>query len=206
MKPKEYSYYNIDIGFFPRCVKLCFNNDQFQDILCDQKLTGHSITALEIGVAETHYIGDGKKGIIVVVFNLDDMTSFDEMIATIAHETVHIIERISDYIEEEEMFSEETRAYLTESIVRQIFKACIIEKENHVGKTPRAILQKIGRKIGGSDVQVDQHGDGGARQDSIPKRKGAPRRTKSKDRKTISKADTSVPPTRKTRLHRNRII
>jgi hypothetical protein len=200
MKPKEYSYYNIDVGFFPRCVKLCFNNDQFQEILQDQKMTGHAVTALEVGVAETHYIGEGKKGIIVAVFNIDDMTSLDEMIATIAHETVHIIERISNYIEEEEMFSEETRAYLTESIVRQIFKACIIERENHARKTPRAILQKIGRKIGGSDVQVDKHGDGGARQDSVPKRESAPRGAKGKVGKTIAKTDNNISAPRKTRV------
>ena len=193
MPVKKYNYYNVDLGFFPRCVKLCFNNEQFQDILRDQKLESQAITALEMGVAEVHYIGEGKKGIIIAVFNLDDMKdSIEEMIATIAHETVHIIERISDYIEEEEMFTEETRAYLTESIVRQIFKACVIEKEKHARKTLGTILQKLSGESGGSKLQVDQHSDGGARSNSVPKKKNPSRRTKGTNRKAIPKTTSSI--------------
>ena len=204
MKPKEYSYYNVDIGFFPRCVKLCFNDTQFQDILRDQKITDQNITALQTGVAETHYFDTGKKGIIVVVFNLDDMhDSVDEMVATIAHETVHIIERISDYIGEEEIFTEETRAYLSESIVRQLFKACVMEKEKNAGKTHRKILQKLSGESGGSDVQVDKHSDGSTRQDSVPKQKSALGGTKGKVRPTLSKTVSRIPPTRKAGVHGN---
>ena len=204
MNIKKYNYYNIDVGFFPRCVKLCFNNQQFQEILKDQKLDSQSITALEMGVAEVHYIGEGKKGIIIAVFNLDDMKdSIEEMLATIAHETVHIIERISDYIDEEEIFTEETRAYLTESIVRQIFKACVIEKEKHVRKTFGKIFQKLSGESGGSDVQMDKHSNGRARSNRVSKQASSPSRVKSAERETVAAPNNSVPPTRKTRLHSN---
>ena len=207
MNIKKYNYYNIDVGFFPRCVKLCFNNQQFQEILKDQKLDSQSITALEMGVAEVHYIGEGKKGIIIAVFNLDDMKdSIEEMLATIAHETVHIIERISDYIDEEEIFTEETRAYLTESIVRQIFKACVIEKEKHVRKTFGKILEKLSGESGRPDVQMDKHSNRSARQDSIPKQKSASSRTKGKVRPTVSKTVSRIPTTGKPRVHGNGAI
>ena len=131
MKTKKYSYYNIDLGFFPRCVKLCFTDDQFQDALRDQKIPSNGIKALDYGLAETHLISDGQKQVIIVVFNLKELSNgLDELVGAIAHETVHVIDRISEYIGDESEFSSETRAYLTETIVKQIFKACVIEKEN----------------------------------------------------------------------------
>lgn len=195
MKPKEYSYYNVDVGFFPRCVKLCFNTQQFKDILRDQKLDDYTFDPLSLGVAETHYIYNEKtkKGVIIAIFNLDEMKdSIDEMVSTIVHEAVHVVERIGDYISEEEEFSEETRAYLTESIVRQIFKACVIEKGNYVRKTSGEILQTRSGKSGGIELQVDKHSDGGARQNRVPKRKSPSSRTKSKDRKIISKTNNRI--------------
>ena len=204
---KKYSYYNVDLGFFPRCVKLCFNDEQFQEILIDQKMTNVDIKALQLGVAEVHYIGEGKKGVIIAVFNLDDMKdSVEEMVATIAHETVHIIERLSEYIEEEEILTEETRAYLTESIVRQIFKACVIEKEKHVGKTLGTVLENLGGKIRGLKLQMDKHSDRRTRQNRIPKGESIPSGTKGKVRPTISKTITRVQPTGKTRIQSNRTL
>jgi len=204
MKTKKYSYYNVDLGFFPKCVKLCFNDEQFQDILKDQKLDNVNARALEMGVAEVHHIGEGKKSVIIAVFNLDDMKdSVEEMMATIAHETVHIIERISDYIEEEEILTEETRAYLTESIVRQIFKACVIEKEKHVGKTLGTVLKNLGGKIRGLKLQMDKHRNRRARQNRLSKGKGVSGGAKSKDGETVTKTDSGIPIVRKTRVHRN---
>ena len=167
-------------------------------------MTDLDIKALQLGVAEVHYIGEGKKGIIIAVFNLDEMKdSVEEMVATISHETVHIIERISDYIEEEEVFTEETRAYLTESIVRQIFKACVIEKEKHARKTLGKIFQKFSGESGGPDVQMDKHSNRRARSNRVSKQASSPSRVKSAERQTVAASDNSVSPTRKTRLHSN---
>jgi len=171
MKTKKYSYYNIDLGFFPRCVKLCFTDDQFQDALRDQKIPSNGIKALDYGLAETHLISDGQKQVIIVVFNLKELSNgLDELVGAIAHETVHVIDRISEYIGDESEFSSETRAYLTEPIVKQIFKACVIEKENHARKTYRKLFQAGDQESGRTDVQMDKHSDGGARQNSNPEK------------------------------------
>lgn len=188
MKTKKYSYYNIDLGFFPRCVKLCFTDDQFQDALRDQKIPSNGIKALDYGLAETHLISDGQKQVIIVVFNLKELSNgLDELVGAIAHETVHVIDRISEYIGDESEFSSETRAYLTETIVKQIFKACVIEKENHARKTSREILQAGDRESGRADFQMDKHSDGRAGQDSVPQQQSASGGTKGKVRPTISK-------------------
>ena len=147
-----------------------------------------TIKALDYGLAETHLISDGQKQVIIVVFNLKELSNgLDELVGAIAHETVHVIDRISEYIGDESEFSSETKAYLTETIVKQIFKACVIEKENHARKTCREILQTGDRESGRADFQMDKHSDGRAGQDSVPQQQSASGGAKGKVRPTISK-------------------
>ena len=67
---KKWPYYHVDCGHFPVQIKLCFSNLDFQRILLDHDITLKA-TALDEGVAETHYLSDGKVGIVVLVFDLE---------------------------------------------------------------------------------------------------------------------------------------
>jgi len=71
-KKKSYNYYKLNVGFFPDVVKLCFDDKVFQQILKDHNITLKA-SALDTGCAETHQIGDGKQGIIILVFNIAEI-------------------------------------------------------------------------------------------------------------------------------------
>jgi hypothetical protein len=167
MKPKKYDYYKLDVGFYPDVMKLCFDDTVFQQILKDHSITLKA-SALDTGCAETHQIGDGKSGIIILVFNLAEIgDTTAEVFDTIAHESSHAIDHLAEFIGEEDGISGETRAYLTGSLVRQIFKIYENEKEKNARKANRKVSDKTGKGKRGSDVQVDLKRDGGARSDSV---------------------------------------
>jgi hypothetical protein len=167
MKPKKYDYYKLDVGFYPDVMKLCFEDKVFQQILKDHSITLKA-SALDTGCAETHQIGDGKSGIIILVFNLAEIgDTTAEIFDTIAHEASHAIDHLAEFIGEEDGIGGETRAYLTGSLVRQIFKIYEHEKEKNARKTNRKVSDKTGKGKRGSDVQVDLKRDGGARSDSV---------------------------------------
>lgn len=167
MKPKKYDYYKLDVGFYPDVMKLCFDDKVFQQILKDHSITLKA-SALDTGCAETHQIGDGKSGIIILVFNLAEIgDTTAEIFDTIAHESSHAIDHLAEFIGEEDGIGGETRAYLTGSLVKQIFKIYENEKEKNARKTNRKVSNKTGKGKRGSDVQVDLKRDGGAGQDSV---------------------------------------
>ena len=58
--PKNWGYYHVDCGHFPSQIKLCFSNEMFQQVLRDHGIT-EKATALDEGIAETHYLTDGKR-------------------------------------------------------------------------------------------------------------------------------------------------
>ena len=175
MKPKKYDYYKLDVGFYPDVMKLCFNDKVFQQILKDHSITLKA-SALDTGCAETHQIGDGKQGIIILVFNLAEIgETVPEKFDTIAHEVSHAIDHLADFIGEEDGISGETRAYLTGSLVKQIFKIYEHEKEKNARKANRKVSDKTGKGKRGSDVQVDLKRDGRTGQDSFSKRESPPR-------------------------------
>lgn len=189
MKPKKYDYYKLDVGFYPDVMKLCFDDTVFQQILKDHGITLKA-SALDTGCAETHQIGDGKQGIIILVFNLAEIgETVPEKFDTIAHEVSHAIDHLAEFIGEEDGIGGETRAYLTGSLVKQIFKIYEHEKEKNARKTNRKVSDKTGKGKRGSDVQVDLKRDGGAGQDSIPKRESAPSRAEDSNWSPIAKAD-----------------
>ena len=164
---KKWPYYHVDCGHFPVQIKLCFSNTDFQRILADHDITLKA-TALDEGVAETHYLTDGKVGIVVLVFDLDECDDSNALLAGIvAHEATHCVCRVFEHIgEEPEEIGEESRAYLTEHIVKQIWTAIEIQKEKNAREANRAVSKQKGKRTKRSDVQVDKHSDGSTGQDS----------------------------------------
>ena len=168
---KKFNYYHVDCGHFPAQIKLCFSNEDFQMILKDHGIPTKT-TALDEGIAETHYLTDGKQGIIILVF---DLTECDEgaasLAGTVAHEATHCVCRVFEHIGEEvEDIGEESRAYLTEHIVKQITQGIILHKASletmkNAGKGNRKVSKQKNQGREGTIVQMDKHSDGSAGQD-----------------------------------------
>lgn len=174
MKPKKYDYYKLDVGFYPDVMKLCFDDKVFQQILKDHSITLKA-SALDTGVAETHQIGDGKQGIIILAFNINEIgDTTPEVFDTISHEVSHSIDHLAEFIGEEDGITGETRAYLTGSLVKQIYKIYEHEKEKNARKASRKVSDKKGQRKQGTQLQVDIKRDGSAGSDSIPKRESIP--------------------------------
>ena len=193
MKPKKkYDYYKLDVGFYPDVMKLCFDDKVFQQILIDHKITLKA-SALDTGCAETHQIGDGKQGIIILVFNIAEIgDTTPEVFDTIAHEVSHSIDHLAEFIGEEDGISGETRAYLTGSLVKQIFKIYEHEKEKNARKASRKVSDKKGQGKQRPVVQVDLQRNGGAGQDSIPKRESIPSGIENNNWSPFTKTDARV--------------
>jgi hypothetical protein len=157
----KYNYYHVDCGHFPAQIKLCFDNGEFQKILADHDIKVKA-TALDEGVAETHYITDGREGIIIMIFDLEECDDSEAALAgVIAHEATHCVCRVFEHIgEEPDEIGEESRAYLTEHIVKQITQAVIVEKERRVRETSREKTKRRGKKDKGSELQVDLNSNG----------------------------------------------
>ena len=164
---KKWPYYHVDCGHFPVQIKLCFSNTDFQRILADHDITLKA-TALDEGVAETHYLTDGKVGIVVLVFDLEECDEEPALLAgVVAHEATHCVCRVFEHIgEEPEDIGEESRAYLTEHIVKQIWKAIELEKEKNARERDRVVSKQKSKGKKRADVQVDQHSNGSAGQDN----------------------------------------
>jgi hypothetical protein len=189
IKKKKYDYYKLDVGFYPDVMKLCFDDAVFQQILKDHNITLKA-SALDTGVAETHQIGDGKSGIIILAFNLKEMgDTLAECIDTIAHEVSHAVDHLAEFIGEEDGIRGETRAYITGSLVKQVYKIYEHEKEKHARKASGKVPSQKGKRSGRADVQVDQHSVGGPGQDSISKREVLPSGTENGNWSPIAKAD-----------------
>lgn len=173
MKKKSYDYYKLDTGFFPNVMKVCFSDKVFQQILKDHKLTVKE-SALDIGVAETHMIGDSKDSIIILVFDLEAIgDNMAELVGAIAHEVSHAIDNMAEYIGEEDNIKGETRAYLTESLSQQLFKIIVAEKQKHARKTDRKIPRQKSNGEQRTNVQVAVHSDGSSGSVSISQQSGS---------------------------------
>ena len=168
-KPKKYDYYNVDTGFLGAPVKLCFSKESFDSILKDHGIKTKE-TALGLGLAETHYFTEDRNGLIIAVFDYDEMVDdddFSNIFATVTHESVHIVCRIFDYIGEEDP-GEEIVAYLTENIVKQIIKGFTTERDKRATRTGnRSKTKQTGKASGRSKLQVDQHSVGSSGQISV---------------------------------------
>ena len=187
------TYFHVDVGFYPVPVKMCFTPKAFYKVLKDHGITAQpEMAPLELGIAETHSFSSTKEAIVVVVFSLAECIDNAALLASVvAHEATHVIARVLDHIgEDEEDFGEESRAYLTEWLVRQMFTACLVE----VGKIARRKENraKAGKKGQGEGGPVPEVGkpvdDGGAGQASVPQQQGDPSGVERPKGKTKRKA------------------
>jgi hypothetical protein len=160
-------YYDIDIGLYPTHVKLCFDEKGFNQILKDFEVPEHLVTPpLNGSVAETHTIVKSGQCLVILIVDIqaraDDAAS---LAGTVAHETCHVVDSILEHIgEPREQFGPESRAYLTQHIVEQVFYQCIVECVNAERKRARAAARKESKGKGGTVPKVDKPGDdGGAR-------------------------------------------
>ena len=193
---KKWPYYHVDCGHFPVQIKLCFSDQDFQMILRDHGIQVKA-TALDEGIAETHYLTDGKQGIIVLVFDLEECDEGAILAGTVAHEATHCVCRVFEHIgEEPDEIGEESRAYLTEHIVKQITQAIQQHKAHletkNAGKRNRKVSNKEGEGKEGSVLQVDINSDGSARQDNLSELVNLLSGIKDGNGKTVRKTKDSV--------------
>lgn len=193
--PKEWGYYHVDCGHFPAQIKLCFTNEDFQKILLDHGIS-YKASALDEGIAETHYLTDGREGVIVMVFDLKECVDEDPayLAGIVAHEATHCVCRVFEHIGEPvEEIGEESRAYLTEHIVKQITTGISMQMEKNARKERRAVPKQEGKGKPGVKSEVDQHDNGRPRSDCVSEKTNPSDRTKNKNRRVIKKATGSVP-------------
>jgi hypothetical protein len=114
------------------------------------------------------------------------------IVDTIAHEVSHAVDHLAEFIGEENNFVGETRAYLTGSLMKQIFKITMSEKDKNARKANRKVLSKKGSGIKRDNVQVDQHGVGSTGSHSIAELESIVRRAQNGDGKTVGSADPSI--------------
>lgn len=194
------TYFHVDVGFFPVPVKMCFTPKAFYKVLKDHGITAQpDMAPLELGIAETHSFSTTKEAIVIVVFNLVECVDNAALLASvIAHESTHVVARILEHIGEDvEDFGEESRAYLTEWLVRQMFTACLVE----VGKIAKRKENrtKAGKKGQGEGGPVPEVGkpvdDGGAGPASVPQQQsdtGGVERPKGKTKRKAGVDDQGV--------------
>jgi len=205
--PKQWGYYHVDCGHFPSQIKLCFSNETFQRVLRDHGIA-EKATALDEGIAETHYLTDGREAIIILAFDLAECVDEDPayLAGVIAHEATHCVCRVFEHIgEPPEEIGEESRAYLTEHIVKQITTGIRMEMEKRARKENRSAPNKKGEGKWGPLPQVDQHGDRGPGSDCVSEKPNPPGRTKNKRRGVVKKATISVRAISRVRASGNRI-
>ena len=194
MKPKKkkYNYYKLNVGFFPDIIKLCFDDKVFQQILKDHDVTLKA-SALDTGIAETHLIGDGKDAIIILVFDMSLVNdNLGELVDTITHEVSHAVDHLAEHIGEEDNFVHETRAYLSGHLAGQIFKICLHEKEKYARKASRKVSKQTSKRVGGTELQVDQLSDGSTRPIGIAEQSSPLRGTENGNRSIEPAPNTSV--------------
>ena len=205
--PKNWGYYHVDCGHFPSQIKLCFSNEMFQQVLRDHGIT-EKATALDEGIAETHYLTDGKHAVIIMAFDLAECVEEDPafLAGVIAHEATHCVCRIFEHIgEAPDEIGEESRAYLTEHIVKQITTGINMEIQKNVRKADRAASKQKSEGAGRAKPKVDQHDNGSPRSDSVSEKSNTPGRVKNKNRVAIKKTAVSVRSISRLRASGNRI-
>lgn len=189
------SIYSVDAGFFPTPIDVCFSGKDFYKVLKKYGVPEHSYPQempLQIGIAETYAFSKDGEAFVVVIFNVQSFASdVSSMAGIVAHETIHVVERIFEHIGEDEIVGEETRAYLVQHLVEQIYQACVMEIHKYAKrKSNRKTLDQVGEGKEGvvPEVGQPQH-DGGARSDSLVQRSDQVGRAKRPARKAISTTD-----------------
>lgn len=194
--PGTKSYYVADTGHFGIPIKVCFSDASFQQAVKDSRITTRH-NALDVGLAESHFIEQEgtQNAMLAIVFNYEEMTKCDalERMGVIYHEVSHTVTHVFEFIgEDETKIGDESRSYLGEHIFKQVFSIYATEedKRERAGKRDREAFSKLGEKVKGSKLQVDQqhHRDTGS--DSIHKSTGIPSRAQDRDGETESETRT----------------
>ena len=179
-------YHVFKVPIFPANIHVCFDEPSFKQLLKDKKVP-QKLEYLEGGaMAEVHSVPtmDNKTLISLIL----DLNMIDDLDSTIVHESVHLVYRIFEYMNEDTP-GEETRAYLTEYIFKEIKK---ILNEPNIRKRYRKVLEQKNQAVIGALLQMAEHSDGSAGSDSDPKSKDSVRRTQNSDRKTVTKTNIRV--------------
>jgi hypothetical protein len=178
----KFNYYHVNTGFLPQIVKVAFSDKDFQAILRDHNLDV-DIQAFKAGEAETHYISGRGATLIIMVFDLSLYVDNDiVLVGVIAHEVSHAVDRLSEYIGGDPI-SDEPRAYLTETLVRQIYAAVHEERKIHARKADRKLSIKSNKETEWTLPEVDINDNGSPRSDSDTTKHAPVRRTKDKIRR-----------------------
>jgi len=183
---KKKLYFVVKIPIFPANIHVCLDEPAFKQALKDKNVI-QKVEALEGGaMAETHSIptADGKTFIGLLL----DLTSIDDLDATLVHESVHLVYRIFEYMGEETP-GEETRAYLTEYVYKELKRGI---DEHGIGKRNRKLLEQKNQAVIGALLQMAEQRDGGAGSDSVPKPKSVSSRTKNSNGKAKPTPNLSV--------------
>ena len=197
-KPK---FYSIDTGFFPQIVYLCFSDEALQQIFEENKLAVN-IRAFERGEAETHTIHTHVGDLIIMVFELANYEFEDDdavWAGVISHEVSHTVEKLGHFIGEDNIAGE-TRAYLTQSFVEQVYKASIIERKEHARKRDRSLSRKKGQGEGRIELKMAERYNGSVRQDSDAPKHDPVGRVKNGKGKSESEAEDNVSTIRAARI------
>lgn len=156
---RKAKYYTIDTSPFNVRLLMCFDQAGADKVLSDFDID-FDLDVFDLGVAETHYISDGREGIILVIFDPSKCDSSTYLAAGIvAHEAYHITCRIFQHIGQPlESTGEEIIAYTIEHLTKQMLTA--LEKEINARKASRSETKQAGQTKRRTNVQVDQLSDG----------------------------------------------
>ena len=116
-KQMKKPYHVVKVPIFPANIHVCFDEPSFKQVLKDKNVP-QKIDYLENGaMAEVHSIptADGKTLISIIL----DFKHIIDLDLTLVHESVHLVYRIFEYMGEETP-GEETRAYLTEYVYKEL--------------------------------------------------------------------------------------
>lgn len=189
------SIYNVDAGFFPTPVEVCFSSKEFFKILKRYGVPDYlhpEISPLEIGIAETYSFSKNGEAFVIAIFSIEAIAyDISNMAGIVAHEALHVAERIFEHVGEEDDAGEETRAYLMQHLVEQIYQACVMEIHKYAKRKSnrKAVSEASEGKEGAvSEVGKPKH-DGGTGQDSPMQRTDPPSGAKRSPRKAISTSD-----------------
>lgn len=196
----KFRYYHIDLGMFTTQVKLCFDQAGLDNILEDHSID-LKISAFDNGVAETHYLTDGREGIVIMLIDLEHCSSNVHYLhGVITHEAYHATCRVFEHIGEKiQNVGEEIVAYTIEYITKQVSAAATKELEKRsVGKKRRSVPKQKSKTVRRSVVQMDKQCNGRARSDSIPEWSSMAGGTENDLREAVSAAESHIRATQPT--------
>ena len=177
---------------------MCFSDAAFQQAVKDSKITTRH-NALDVGLAESHFIEqEGTTfAMLAIVFNYEEMakeTALERM-GVIYHEVSHTVTHVFEYIgEEDTKIGDESRSYLGEHIFKQVFSIYATEedKRERTRERNREAFIKLGEKMRGTKLQVDQQRHRGPGSDSIRKPESVSSGTQNIDRPPEPETDTGI--------------